>query len=108
MQGVEDLVIRYGIYGAGTVQSPTEFLTATQVIAKGPLGGRTAWQRVTAVKVCVLVRSLDAARQEDKAANQRTYRNCRGVDVPPVAGDRFIHRRFERIFAVRNNLNEAL
>lgn len=108
VQGVEDMVIRYGIYGAGAVQSPAEFLTAVDVIARGPLDGKTAWQRVTAVKVCVLVRSLDAARQEDKAANQRSYRNCRGLDVTPPAGDRFIYRRFERIFAVRNNLHEAL
>ena len=108
VQGVEDMVIRYGIYGAGAVQSPAEFLTAAQVTAKLPIDGRTAWQRVTAVKVCVLVRSLDAARQEDKAANQRTYRNCRGLDATPPAGDRFIYRRFERIFAVRNNLNASL
>ncbi len=108
VQGVQDMVIRYGIYGAGAGRSPAEFLTAALVIARGDIEGRTAWQRVTAVKVCVLVRSLDAARQEDKAANQRSYRNCRGEDVTPPAGDRFIYRRFERIFAVRNNLNEAL
>ena len=108
VQGVQDMVIRYGIHAGTGVQSPAEFLTAMQVIGKGDAGGKTAWQRVTAVKVCVLVRSLDAARQEDKATNQRSYRNCRGADVPPTAGDRFIYRRFERIFAVRNNLNEAL
>ena len=108
VQGVEDLVIRYGIHPGTGSQSPAEFLTAADVIAKGTVDEKTAWQRVTAVKVCVLVRSLDAARQEDKAANVRTYRDCRGADVTPPAGDRFIHRRFERIFAVRNNLNEAL
>lgn len=108
VQGVEDMVIRYGIHAGTGGQSPAEFLTATQVIAKGDVGGKTAWQRVTAVKVCVLVRSLDAARQEDKAGNQRSYRTCRGADVMPPAGDRFLRRRFERIFAVRNNLNEAL
>lgn len=108
VQGVQDLVIRYGIHGGTGVQSPAEFLTAAKVIAKGTVDEKTAWQRVTAVKVCVLVRSLDAARQEDKAANQRSYRNCRGEDVTPVAGDRFVYRHFERIFAVRNNLHEAL
>ena len=108
VQGVQDMVIRYGIHTGTGSQSPAEFLTAEKVIGKGTINERTAWQRVTAVKVCVLVRSLDAARQEDKAANQRSYRNCRGLDVTPPAGDRFIYRRFERIFAVRNNLHEAL
>ena len=108
LEGVEDLVIRYGIYGAGTNQSPQEFLTAAGVIGKGVVDGRTAWQRVTAVSVCIVVRSLSNSRQDDKDGEVRTYRDCRGADVELPAGNRFIYKSFERVYAVRNNLNGIL
>lgn len=109
LDGVEDMVVRYGIYGAGMEQSPTQFLTATQVNAAGTIDGRTPWQRVTAVNVCIVVRSLANTRQEDEAGNVRQYRNCRSavpVDLP--AGARFVYKSFERVYAVRNNLTGSL
>lgn len=108
LMGVEDMVIRYGIYSTDTSQSPDKFLSAAGINGQGLVGTKTPWQRVTAVKVCVLIRSLDSARQEDKSTAKRTYRDCRNTDVTPPASDRFIHKRFERIYAVRNNLNDIL
>ena len=110
LEGIEDLVILYGVYnGTGTSQSPAEFITATAVNGKGVVNGRTPWQRVTAVSVCVVVRSLASSRQEDKADKVRQYRNCRSaspVDLPP--GSRYMYKSFERVYAVRNNLSAAL
>lgn len=109
IEGVEDMVIRYGIYGAGTDQSPTRFLTAAEVNDAGTIDKRTPWQRVTAVSVCIVVRSLANSRQEDKAGEVRTYRNCRDAEpVEPPAGSRFIYKSFQRVYAVRNNLSGVL
>ncbi|MFM9914463.1 MAG: PilW family protein, partial [Rhizobacter sp.] len=109
IEGVDDLVIRYGIYGAGTNQSPTRFITAADVNAAGTISKRTPWQRVTAVSVCIVVRSLAHSRQEDKAGEVRTYRNCRDADpVEPPAGSRYIYKSFQRVYAVRNNLSGVL
>lgn len=117
LEGIEDMVIRYGIYAgdgdpAVAGKSPTSFMTATEVNlqdATGPVGGRTAWQRVTAVSICIVVRSLASSRQEDKAGDVRTYRNCRDDDpVELPAGSRFIYKSFERVYAVRNNLSDNL
>ncbi|MDL2337799.1 MAG: PilW family protein [Pseudomonadota bacterium] len=110
LEGVEDLVIRYGIYRAGLTQSPEGFLTATQVNAEVPfvVDGRTAWQRVVAVSVCVVVRSTINTRQDDKPGQVRTYRNCRGATPDLPAGNRYIYKSFERVYAVRNNLSGIL
>ena len=108
LEGIDDMVIRYGIYGAGTNQSPARFITAAAVNAAGTIDGRTPWQRVTAVSVCIVVRSLASSRQEDKAGDVRTYRNCRDDDPVELPAGRYIYKSFERIYAVRNNLSGNL
>jgi type IV pilus assembly protein PilW len=113
LQGVDDLVIRYGLYDGdgiadGVGQSPTEFMTAAGVSAQPVVSGRTAWQRVTAVSVCVLVRSVANGRQEDKAGSERSYIDCRGADITLPSGDRYVYKIYQRVFAVRNNLSAQL
>lgn len=111
LQGVDDLVIRYGIYnddGVGMGQSPTKFMTASEVGAEVDVGGRTPWQRVTAVSVCVLVRSIANGRQEDKADSVRTYTDCRGQTIELPTGNRYVYKTYQRVFAVRNNLSAQL
>jgi type IV pilus assembly protein PilW len=109
LQGVDDLVIRYGVYsGDGSEQSPTDFMTATDVNAQPLVGGRTGWRRVTAVSVCVLVRSVSNGRQEDKTGSERTYIDCHGAALTLPAGNRYIHKSFQRVYAVRNNLSGIL
>ncbi len=113
LQGVDDLVIRYGLYdGDGTAdgvgQSPTEFMTAANVSAQPDVSGRTPWQRVTAVSVCVLVRSVANGRQEDNPDFVRSYTDCRGSKVSLPTGDRYVYKTYQRVFAVRNNLSAQL
>lgn len=109
LQGIDDLVIRYGIYtAAGTDQSPTNFMTATQVDGQPTVDGRTGWQRVTAVNVCVIVRSLGNDRMSDKAGSVRTYNDCRGQTLTLPSENRFVYKRFQRVYAVRNNLSGIL
>ncbi len=114
LEGIEDMVIRYGIYagdGDSTKlgKSPAQFVTAEAVSAKSVEGERTPWQRVTAVSVCIVVRSLASTRQEDKVGDVRTYRDCRSaapVELP--AGSRYMYKSFQRVYAVRNNLSDNL
>jgi type IV pilus assembly protein PilW len=103
--GVSEMSVRYGLYSSSTNQTPADFLTAAQVTTKGTLGDVLAWNRVTAVKVCFVVHSLENSRQEDKAGSVKTYLNCQGVDTTPPTGNRYFYKRFERVFAVRNNLS---
>jgi len=106
IQGIEDLVIRYGIGTDGTTQSPGKFLTAASVTASATSSdGLKPWQRVTAVSVCVVVRSLQNNRLEDKTGSVRSYKNCRGGTTTMPTSDKFLYKSFERIFAIRNNLN---
>jgi len=107
IQGVEDLVVRYGVSAGSGSQSPTAFRPATGasgVTAQATTpDGLNPWQRVTAVSVCIEVRSLENNRLEDKSGSARSYVNCRGTTVTPT--DKYLHKVFSRVFAIRNNLN---
>jgi type IV pilus assembly protein PilW len=105
--GVSEMVVRYGLYAGSANESPTQFLTAMQVSAKPTVDERGAWQRVSAVKVCLVIHSLENSRQEDKAGSEKTYVNCQGVETTPPAGNRYLYKRFERVFAVRNNMTNV-
>lgn len=106
--GIEDMTLRYGVYSGTTSQSPERLYTATEVSALPVAAGLQPWQRVTAVKVCVLVRSIDNPRTEDQVGSERTYRDCRGNDVKMPSANRFIYKSFERVYAVRNNLTGTM
>ncbi|MCU0920207.1 MAG: PilW family protein [Burkholderiaceae bacterium] len=108
LAGFDDLVIRYGVYGAAAnQQTPDRYYTASEVNALGLVDDLTPWQRVTSVHVCLVVRTPDAVRQAE-GATARTFRDCRGNDITLSNSDRTLLRRFERVFAVRNNLRAAL
>lgn len=108
MLGVEDMSFRYGVTTNAANETPNEFVTATQVAALPAFGGTTPWQSVTAVKVCIVVKSIDKGRTEEKTGAERTYVDCRGVEQKMPANDRAIFKRFVRVFAVRNHLHKTL
>jgi type IV pilus assembly protein PilW len=108
LHGIEDLVVRYGLHaGTGASQSPEQFVSAAEVDRAPTVDGVGPWQRVTAVKLCLLVRSATAVRGDDRTARERSPRDCRGAELQADAGDHRIARRFERVFAVRNHLTGA-
>jgi type IV pilus assembly protein PilW len=104
-EGLADMVVRYGVHDGGGNLSPGRYYTATEVSALGNAGGKTGWQRVTAVHVCLLTRTLENSRTHSNAGPNRTYDDCRGNTVNYVVQDRTIFKRFERVFAIRNNIN---
>lgn len=104
--GMWDMVIRYGA-NDGTSMSPTTYRTAAQISALPlvPLvGGLNGWQRVTSVRVCLLTKSLENIRTQDQASALRTYEDCRGNTKTYGIDERVLYKRFEGVFAVRNNL----
>jgi type IV pilus assembly protein PilW len=107
LAGVEDMFISYGVYGTSGQQTADRYYSATEVNGLPALDGLTAWQRVTAIRVCLVVRTPDPVRQGE-GSTARTFRNCRGTDVTLTNTDRTLLRRFDRVFAVRNNLKTAL
>ena len=97
LQGVEDLMLTYGVFPVGATQSAAQFYTATDVAG-------VAWQRISSVRVCIVVRSLENARLEDKSGSERVKPNCRGATTKLASNDRYIYKRFDQVFAVRNYL----
>jgi type IV pilus assembly protein PilW len=100
-EGIEDLVFRYGVHTGIDSQTPERFYTAAEVSALPDNG----WQRVTAVQVCIVVRSLENSRLGAKGATTLTYENCRGGSTTYPTTNKLSYKRFMRIFAARNNLN---
>ena len=104
-EGFVDMVISYGANdGAGNL-SPTRYRTAAEISAMPTVNDVDGWRRVTSVRVCLLTRTVDNIRIEDQTGELRTYTDCRGNTPTYAATDRTIFKRFERVFAVRNNLS---
>lgn len=108
LQGVDDMSFRYGVTTSAANETPSDFLTAAKVAALTTFGGTTPWQSVTAVKVCLIVKSVGKGRTEEKTGSERTYVDCQGNTQKMLASDRAIYKRFERVFAVRNHLHKTL
>lgn len=108
--GVEDLQFSYGVYSDAATLTPSQFYTAAEVNGLGSLAvdGLTIppWQRVTAVRVCVLTRTLGSNnRINDKAGEERTYVDCKDQTQKQPAG--VIFKRQVQVFGVRNGLKYA-
>ena len=108
--GLTDLKFSYGVYADDKSYVPVAFYTATEVsklpavtINGVPLSG---WQRVSAVRVCVLTQTLGAgARLGDKAGAGRTYLDCAGNTQPQPKGASV--ERYTQEFGVRNTLKQT-
>lgn len=95
--GIEDLQLTYGIRVAAA-PGQIQFVDAGSV----PAG---QWGEVVAVKVCLIARSLETVRQADAGgANARTYEDCLGSTQTLSNSNRFLVRRFEQTYAIRNHL----
>ena len=103
-EGIEDMVVRYGVAAGATSLSPETYHTAAEVKALPKVGDLTSWQRVTAVRVCLLTRTQESSRTADKPGSLRSYANCRGANITYAASDRTTYKKYERVFAIRNNL----
>jgi len=106
--GISQLRFRYGAAEATTLESPARFYTATEVsaLASADINGemKTGWQRVSAVEVCVVTKTIDSSVRQTAAGS---YTDCDGVKVDFTGADRAIYRQQTRVFGVRNNLTKT-
>ncbi len=100
--GVVQMTFRYGVITDGT-GAPTRYMTANEintdsatevVVGDAKLSG---WARVASVRVCVVVRSLNAATS---SVSGQTINDCAGTPITPAAGA--VYRTFTQVFGVKN------
>ncbi|MDM0115279.1 PilW family protein [Variovorax sp. J22R133] len=108
LPGISQLRFRYGVASATSMEAPERFYTATEVSAMAAIDingqPRTGWQRVSAVQVCVLAKTLDPSVRQTTTGS---YIDCDGVPVNYSATDRAIYQQRTRVFGVRNNLTQT-
>ena len=108
--GLVDMQIEYGVYSNDASLSPAKFYNATEVSAMPQVAilgqSYTGWQRVTAVKVCIISRSVgDKARIATSSSEAPTYLDCKDQSQPMPSGQWL--KRDTQIFGVRNNLKQS-
>ncbi|SEF22588.1 PilW family protein [Variovorax sp. NFACC27] len=108
VSGVTQLRFRYGVSEADTLEAPARFFTAAEVggLPVATINGerKTAWQRVVAVQVCVVTKTLDATVRQTSSGS---YVDCDGASVAFADSDRAVYKQQTRIFGVRNNLTRT-
>lgn len=106
--GITQLRFRYGVASATTLEAPERFYTATEVSALGTvdINGelRTGWQRVSAVQVCVVAKTLDSSVRQTATGS---YTDCDNNTISFTGADRAIYQQRTRVFGVRNNLTRT-
>lgn len=101
--GVEDFQVWFGIFD-GTPDAPspltgrtaTRYLNATQMAIEPS----SPWQRVVALRVCVLTKTFSANVTSTGAPVR--YTNCQGVQVTPAANDRAVYSATTRTLRIRH------
>ena len=110
VSGLADLQFSYGVYADDKTLVPSRFYTATEVGALPAVlvNGQslTGWQRVTAVRACVLTQTLGGGtRLADKAGAARTYRDCADTEKNQPTGSTIT--RYTQVFGLRNALKQT-
>ena len=108
--GVADLQFTYGVYADATSRAPSKFYTATDVSAMEPvtIDGQilSGWQRITAVRVCVLTQTLGGStRLADKTGSASKYLDCSDAEKNQPTGSSMA--RYTQIFGLRNALKQT-
>jgi type IV pilus assembly protein PilW len=102
--GIEQMRFRYGVFNTEDTQQPAQFLTAANVTASGNVAlfgaDRSGWQRVSSVRICLLVRTMETVRRQ--GVTSYTLEDCDGTSQTYTDG---VERRVvSQIFAAKNNL----
>lgn len=108
--GLKDMKFRYGIFSDEKNMNVDKFYSATEISAmdRVKINGQLmdGWQRVIAVRACVLTQTQGGGvRLEDVASNIATYVDCNDEVKNQPAGQSI--NRFVQVFGVRNNLKQS-
>ncbi len=103
--GIDSLQLSYGVFSEDS-RVPNRFYKANQVAALGAvtISGRSfaAWERVVAVRVCVIARTYQSAAAINSSAAAPAYLDCDGTQVTNGAGDSSLRKTYVQVFGVRN------
>lgn len=100
INGVEQFVVRFGLKDPVT-GAPSQYLDASAVSAlTADSEGHTGWQRVGTVRICLMVRSLNATALRGSDGKAADVQDCLGQDVTPPNGAQL--RRFDQVFSIKN------
>ncbi|APW39033.1 hypothetical protein RD110_18965 [Rhodoferax koreense] len=117
LPGIEDMQFTYGVFAVSAdsgSRTPEKFYTATEVSALAAVNvdngmfvvSTPAWSRVSAVRVCIMVKSQGAnPKIADKAGAERSYVDCKGATQTQGASDSSLRRKFEQTFVLRNRMS---
>ena len=110
VSGLFDLKFSYGVYTSDQSLAPARFYTATEVGALAPImiNGQplNGWQRVTAVRACVLTQTLGGGtRLNDKTGAARSYLDCSDTQKDQPTGSTIT--RYTQVFGLRNALKQT-
>ncbi|MDR3005035.1 MAG: PilW family protein [Acidovorax sp.] len=110
LAGFKDMRFRYGVYSSAAAAFPDRFYSAAEVSAMPAVGingqVHTGWQRVSAVKVCMLIQSQGSAvRLESPAGQAMRYLDCDDRPQALPAGQWV--QRLVQVFGVRNALQQS-
>jgi type IV pilus assembly protein PilW len=98
--GVERLGFRYGVFSDESLV-PTQFIAADEIEDLGSVsvggGNYSGWQRVIAVRVCVLTRSFSGTALADAGAS---VTGCFGESYTAPSG--VVVRKSEQVFSLKN------
>lgn len=105
--GLMDMQIDYGVYSDQNNLMPAKFYKASEVngLPSMSINGQdyTGWQRVTAVRVCLISQSIgNQSRIATSTASAPSYIDCKGNSQSMPSGQ-WIKRDIQ-VFGVRNNL----
>ncbi len=110
VRGVEQFVVRYGVFNAAT-RTPARYLSAAEVSALLPetIDGDVldGWQRVSTVRVCMMVRSpQNNTSQRDNEGAAVDVADCLGGVFDRSNGSQV--RRFEQTISVKNRQGNTI
>lgn len=103
VDNVVSMTLHYGIGEPDTVSGNGKMMRAVRYITAGSVGAlnATAWNNVMAVRMCVVVRSM-----EQVLPSATAYRACDGTVTTPT--DRFIYRAFTSTVLINNRLSSRV
>ena len=98
LSGIDDLQLSYAVFEDVT-RTPSRYFTATQVnaLTNTTIDGEvlTPWQRVIAVRVCVIARTYESPA----SISDGSYESCDGT---LQTGDNTLRKTFVQVFGMRN------
>lgn len=112
ISGLDDLQLLYGVTGAPAAAGqapPQTFVPANQVAGLGALEIDGVllqpWQRVVAVRICVISRTYLSANATSSGPQQ--WQDCNGVTQTASASDLSVRKTYTQVFSVRNHLKAS-